>query len=195
VFISDEVQTGFGRTGKMWGIDHYNVEPDIVTMAKGIANGLPLAACVTTTAIANTFTKSTISTFGGNLLSCAAANKVIEIVQRDELDKHAERLGQILLEGLSRLQKKYPRIVGDVRGLGLMAAIEFVVDETVQNRTPNPQALARFVEETRQRGLLVGRGGLYGNVARFSPPLTVTEDEVKEALACIDDSLSVTAAS
>lgn len=190
VFISDEVQTGFGRTGKMWGIEQCDVEPDMMTMAKGIANGLPLAALVTTTPIAESLTKNTISTFGGNPVSCAAANATIDIIQRDGLAENARRMGEILREGLVRLQKKYPKVIGDVRGMGLMQAIEFVVDETIQDRAPNPEATNQFMEETKKRGLLIGRGGLYSNTIRISPPLIVNKDEVEEAVRIFDESLA-----
>jgi 4-aminobutyrate aminotransferase-like enzyme len=191
VFISDEVQTGFGRTGKMWGIEQYEVEPDMMTMAKGIANGLPLGALVTTTPIAESLTKNTISTFGGNPVSCAAAIATIDIIERENLKDNAQRMGEILRDGLEKLKRNYPKIVGDVRGMGLMQAIEFVKDETIQDRTPNPEATSRFMEETKKRGLLVGRGGLFGNAIRISPPLNITKNDVNEAVRIFDESLTV----
>ncbi|MFQ6677525.1 MAG: aspartate aminotransferase family protein [Fidelibacterota bacterium] len=191
VFISDEVQTGFGRTGKMWGIEHYGVEPDMMTMAKGIANGLPLAAIVTTGDIADSIVKHTISTFGGNPVSCAASNKTIEIILRDHLAENAENMGAILRKGLENIQMKYPKIVGDIRGMGLMQAIEFVVDETGGDRTPNPKGVDQFMEETKKRGLLIGRGGLSGNVVRISPHLNTTKNDVETALEILSDSFAV----
>ncbi len=188
LFIADEVQTGFGRTGKMWGIDQYGVEPDMMTMAKGIANGFPLAAIVTTGDIADTLVKNTISTFGGNPVSCAAANKTIEIIQRDNLAENCEQMGRVMRRGLESLQEKYPMVIGDVRGMGLMQAMEMVVDETTGDRTPNPQVIDQLMEETKKRGLLIGRGGLAGNVARISPPLNITRNEVEEALGILEDS-------
>lgn len=182
VFISDEVQTGFGRTGKMWGIEQYGVEPDMMTMAKGIANGLPLAAVVATPAVADSFTKATISTFGGNPVSCAASNAVIDVIERDGLVDNAAKMGALLREGLEKLQKRFPRVIGDVRGMGLMQALELVADETKQDRTPNPNAVRALLEETKKRGLLIGKGGLHGNVVRISPPLNVTKDEIDEAI-------------
>jgi len=190
VMIADEVQTGFGRTGKMWGIEQYNVEPEMMTMAKGIANGLPLAAVVTTDEIAQSLTKNTISTFGGNPVSCAAANATIDIIQADNLVENAARMGAHLRDGLEGLQRKYPRVLGDVRGMGLMQALELVADETVQDRTPNAAATALLLEETRKRGLLIGRGGLYGNAVRISPPLNITRDEVDEAVGILDASFT-----
>ena len=190
LFISDEVQTGFGRTGKMWGIEHYDVEPDMITVAKGIANGMPIAAVVTTSDIAASLTKNTISTFGGNPVSCAAAKATINVIQRDKLDKNAAEMGNILRKGLEQLQEKYPKVIGDVRGKGLMQAIELVVDETKKDRTPNPAAAEQLMEETKARGLLIGRGGLYANAMRISPPLNITRSEVEEALGILSDSFS-----
>ena len=190
IFISDEVQTGFGRTGKMWGIEQYDVEPDMITAAKGIANGMPLAAVVTTSDIAATLTKNTISTFGGNPVSCAAAKATINVIQRDELDKNAEEMGDILRKGLEQLQEKYPKVIGEVRGMGLMQAIELVVDETKKDRTPNPTAAEQLMEETKARGLLIGRGGLYANAMRISPPLNITRSEVEEAVWILNDSFA-----
>ena len=190
IFISDEVQTGFGRTGKMWGIEQYDVEPDMITEGKGIANGMPLAAVVTTSDIAATLTKNTISTFGGNPVSCAAAKATINVIQRDELDKNAEEMGDILRKGLEQLQEKYPKVIGEVRGMGLMQAIELVVDETKKDRTPNPAAAEQLMEETKARGLLIGRGGLYANAMRISPPLNIIRSEVEEAIGILNDSFA-----
>ena len=188
IFISDEVQTGFGRTGKMWGIEQYDVQPDMMTMAKGIANGMPLAAVVTTSDIANSLTKNTISTFGGNPVSCTAANATIDVIQRDELDRNSEEMGQVLRNGLEKIREKYPKVIGDVRGMGLMQGIELVVDETKKDRTPNPGAADQLMEETKLRGLLIGRGGLYANTMRISPPLNITRNEVEEAIGILDES-------
>ena len=190
LFIADEVQTGVGRTGgKMWGIEHYGVEPDILTTAKGIANGMPLSATLVTPAVASVWSKAQISTFGGNPVSAAAANATISVIERDGLLENCERQGLLLREGLEALQRKYPRLIGDVRGMGLMQAIELVEDETTQNRTPNPKAVARLFEETKKRGLLLGKGGLYGNVVRIAPALNGTSDEGHEALRLMDESL------
>ena len=187
LFISDEVQTGFGRTGTMWGIEQYGVEPDMITVAKGIANGMPLAAVVTTKDIAATLTKNTISTFGGNPVSCAAANATIDIIERDHLKDNSAAMGTILRAGLETLQEKYPKVIGDVRGKGLMQGMELVVDETAGDRTPNTAAADQLMEETKKRGLLLGRGGIYANAMRISPPLVITKDEVEEAVSIMDD--------
>jgi 4-aminobutyrate aminotransferase-like enzyme len=195
VFICDEVQTGFGRTGKhMFGIQHWGVEPDIMTMAKGIANGMPLAACIATSAIADSFKKLTISTFGGNPLSCAAANATIGVIESDDLPRNAEVQGARLRAGLEDLKKRFPALVGDVRGKGLMQAIELVVDEKRGDRTPNGKATLRLFEETKKRGLLIGKGGLFGNVIRISPPLNITASEIDEALGILRESLAAVSA-
>ena len=190
VFIADEVQTGFGRTGRMWGIEHYGVGPDMMTMAKGIANGLPLGALIATAPIADALQKSTISTFGGNPVSCAAANAVLKVVQRDNLADNAARQGALLREGLERLQRQHPLHVGDVRGMGLMQAIELVVDAGNGERKPDPDFTLALLDAARERGLLMGRGGTYGNVIRIAPPLTVSAAEVEEALALVNESLA-----
>ncbi|NQU68410.1 MAG: aspartate aminotransferase family protein [Candidatus Marinimicrobia bacterium] len=190
IFISDEVQTGFGRTGKMFGIEHFDVEPDMITMAKGIANGLPLGAVITTGEIADSLVKNSISTFGGNPVSCAAANKTIEIIERDKLADNCNVCGKVLRNGLERLQQKYPKFIGDVRGMGLMQALELVVDEPQKDHTPNPKAVDQLMEETKNRGLLIGRGGLSGNVVRISPPMTVDTTTVEEAVNILDDAFA-----
>jgi len=191
VFICDEVQTGFGRTGgTWWGIEHWGVEPEIMTMAKGIANGLPLSATICTPAIADSLTKLTISTFGGNPVSTAAANATIAVMEQRDLKANAEVQGKRLRAGLEKLQQKYPRTIGDVRGMGLMQGVELVADETRGDRTPNAKATARLFEETKKRGLLIGKGGLYGNSLRISPPLIVTAAEVDEAIGKLDESFA-----
>jgi alanine-glyoxylate transaminase/(R)-3-amino-2-methylpropionate-pyruvate transaminase len=190
VFIADEVQTGFGRTGgKMWGIEQYGVEPDIMTMAKGIANGMPLGATLVTPAIAASFKNAQISTFGGNPISATAANATIGVIEKDNLVENAARQGALLRAGLEDLKRKHPKIVGDVRGMGLMQAIEFVEDETIKNRTPNPKAVLRLFEETKRRGLIIGKGGLYGNTIRVAPALNVTQADIEEGLNIIGESL------
>ena len=188
IFISDEVQTGFGRTGKTWGIQHSGVEPDMITVAKGIANGMPLAAVVTTKDIADTLQKNTISTFGGNPVSSAAANATLEIIERDELKANANEMGEILKDGLIKIQSDHREVIGEVRGKGLMVGLELVVDETKKDRTPNPDAVDRLMEETKDWGLLIGRGGLYGNCVRISPSLNIGRSEIDEALSILASS-------
>ena len=191
VFISDEVQTGFGRTGgKMWGIEKWGVEPDIMTMAKGVANGLPLGVTIATPEIAASLKALSISTFGGNPVSCAAANATIRIIEEENLPANAERMGRRLREGLERLQHRHPNFVGEVRGMGLMQAVELVEDETAGNRTPAKALTLQVFEETKKRGLLIGRGGLESNVLRIAPPLTVTAADVDEALQILGESFA-----
>jgi 4-aminobutyrate aminotransferase-like enzyme len=190
VFISDEVQTGFGRTGRWWGIEQYGVQPDMMTMAKGVANGLPLGVTICTPAIADSLKTLTLSTFGGNPVSATAASATIDFIEKEHLAANAAEQGAMLRAGLEELKERHPKTIGDVRGMGLMQAMELVADETVKDRTPNPKAVLRLFEETKKRGLLIGKGGLYGNVVRISPPLTIREEEVDEALGILGESLA-----
>jgi 4-aminobutyrate aminotransferase-like enzyme len=189
VFICDEVQTGFGRTGEHWfGIEHWGVEPEIMTMAKGVANGMPLGVTIAHPEIADSFQKLTISTFGGNPISCAAANATLQVMEDENIRGRSAKLGARFQAGLQEIQRRHPKILGEVRGKGLMQGLELVVDETTGDRTPNPQAVARLFEETKKRGLLVGKGGLHGNVVRISPPMMVGESEIDEALGILGES-------
>jgi 4-aminobutyrate aminotransferase-like enzyme len=175
----------------MWGIEHHEgVEPDIMTMAKGIANGMPIGACLATVPVADSWKHGNISTFGGNPLSTAAANATIDVITSENLTENASAMGKLLREGLEALKRKYPKVIGDVRGKGLMQAIELVKDETAKDRTPDAASTLRLFEETRKRGLLIGRGGLWGNVVRIAPALNVTKSEIAEALTALDDSFA-----
>ena len=185
VFICDEVQTGFGRTGrKMFGIEHWDIEPDIMTCAKGMANGVPIGVTIATSDIADSFTGLTISTFGGNPVSTAAALATIQTIEEENLAQNVYDVGVYLRDALLNLQEKYPSI-GDVRGMGLMQALEFVGD----NKTPDTGLVAQLFEETKKEGLLIGKGGLYGNVVRISPPLNVTKTEVENFIRMLDTAL------
>src|SRR5262249_32968453 len=193
--ICDEVQTGFGRTGgTMWGIEHWGVEPDIMTMAKGVANGLPLGVTIATPEIAASLKALTISTFGGNPVSCAAANATIQIIEEEKLPDNAEKMGRVLRSGLEEIRRRFPKNVGDVRGMGLMQALEMVVDETVGDRTPEKALTNRVFEEAKKRGLLVGKGGLESNSFRIAPALTVTESDVHEAMVILTESFAAAGA-
>jgi alanine-glyoxylate transaminase/(R)-3-amino-2-methylpropionate-pyruvate transaminase len=189
IFLCDEVQTGFGRTGKMWGIEGEGVDPDVVTMAKGIANGFPISAIVTTNAVAGAWKGGNISTFGGNPVACAAASATVDVIESEGLVANSAAMGAVLREGLEELKRRYA-IVGEVRGRGLMLGMEIVRDEPGGDRTPALDVTLRLLEETRKRGLLVGRGGLYGNVVRVAPPLVVSRRDVDDALSLLEASFA-----
>ncbi len=191
VFICDEVQTGFGRTGgKMFGIEHFDVKPDIMTMAKGVANGMPLGVTIATDEVAAAFQSATLSTYGGNPLSSTAALATIDVIEGDNLPANSETQGARLRAGLEELQTRYPKIIGDVRGMGLMQAIELVVDEPAGDRTPNTEITNRLFEETKARGLLIGKGGLHNNVVRIAPALNISAAEIDEALAIFNEAFA-----
>ncbi len=184
LFISDEVQTGFGRTGThWWGIQHYDVQPDMMTMAKGIANGLPAAVCMSTPEIAKSLPRLTISTFGGSPLPMAAAQATLDVMKREDIPARAARLGQVLEAGLHDLQYQFPHQLGDVRGKGLMWGVEIVVDELAGDRTPDPATTNRVFEAAKAEGLLIGKGGRFGNVFRIAPPMLISEAELTDGIA------------
>jgi len=138
--------------------------------------------------IASSLDKNTISTFGGNPVSCAAANATLNIMEREDLTSNSEKMGELLFEGLRKIEGEHPQIIGDVRGKGLMAGLELVMDETSGDRTPNTKAVDQLLEETKNRGLLIGRGGLYGNCVRITPSLNIGKDEVEEAIDILSES-------
>ncbi len=180
VLIIDEVQAGFGRTGGKWfGIEHFEVEPDIMVMAKGIAGGLPVGATIATEEIAQSWTGKTISTFGGNPVCMAAMCATLEVMAEEDVPARAEARGRQLRGGLLSLQGQYPWI-GDVRGMGLMQALELVEDP--ETRIPDPERARVVLEAARERGLLLGQGGTHGHVLRIGPSLLVTEEEIGEGL-------------
>jgi len=184
IFICDEVQTGWGRTGDKWcAIEHWDVEPDVMTFAKGMANGSPIGCTTTTDEIAKAFPGLTFSTFGGNPVTAAAALATIRYIEEKDLPRNAAVVGAHLRERLTRLQEKYP-IIGDVRGMGLMQAIECVEDR--KTKVPAPRAVLRVFEETRKRGVLIGKGGLFGNVIRLGPPLIATKEDIDVLCDALD---------
>lgn len=188
VFISDEVQTGFGRTGKkMFGIEQWGVEPEIVTCAKGLGNGFPIGATIAREEVAGALRGLTISTFGGNPVSATAARAVIDVIDKESLLERVDRVGSYLRGRLEELKEKHP-LIGEVRGMGLMQGLELVRDR--QTKEPGREELAQLLEGTKKRGLLIGKGGLYGNVVRLGPPLIISESDVDEAIKILDDSLS-----
>jgi 4-aminobutyrate aminotransferase-like enzyme len=194
LFLCDEVQTGFGRTGDaFWGIERHGVDPDIMTMAKGIANGFPLGATLATTAVAASWRAGNISTFGGNPISATAALATIDTIVDEGLQANAAARGGELRDGLLALAEKHRAIIGDVRGRGLMQALELVENEAEGDRTPAPQKARRLFEETKKRGLLIGKGGTFGNVIRIAPALTIGKADVADALQLLDEALAAVA--
>ncbi|KAB2907383.1 MAG: aspartate aminotransferase family protein [Kofleriaceae bacterium] len=190
LFICDEVQTGFGRTGDVWnGIEHYGVEPDLVSYAKGIANGYPMGATLARAEIADAFTAGSIATFGGNPISATAATATMAVMSDERIPERASRLGARLRGRLEQMKEKYP-VVGDVRGMGLMQALELVEDRATKK--PAPAATNRFAEACKQRKLLVGKGGLYGNTVRIAPPMLIGEAEIDAACDIMDAALAET---
>jgi len=186
LFICDEVQTAWGRTGGAWfGIEHYGVQPDIMTFAKGLANGLPIGATIATPAVADSFKGLSISTFGGNPVSTRGALATIEYIESNDLLTNAQTQGARLRDGLEALRQKYP-VIGDVRGMGLMQGLEIVDPASPGGKAPDPQRVLRVFEETRRQGLLIGKGGLYSNVIRLTPPLIVSAREIDTALSMLD---------
>ncbi|KAI7843702.1 hypothetical protein COHA_002601 [Chlorella ohadii] len=189
VCIADEVQTGFGRTGSAyWGFQNQGVIPDIVTMAKGIGNGLPLGAVVTTPEIAAVLAQRLhFNTFGGNPVSMAAGRAVLRVIDQEQLQGNCAQVGGYLLDRLRQLQERHD-IIGDVRGKGLMVGLEMVKDR--QTKEPAVQETATVFERCKDLGLLLGKGGLHGNAFRIKPPMCWTKDDVNFAVAVLDQALS-----
>ena len=186
VFISDEVQTGWGRTGgKWWGIEQWGVTPDVVTSAKGLANGFPIGLTAARPEIANSVKKLTISTFGGGPIPTAAAKAVIDLIEQENLAANAASTGAYLHTRLRELQDKHA-LIGDVRGMGLMQAIELVQDRV--SKAPATAEALRLMEAARDHRILVGRGGIDGNVIRISPPLNISPSDVDNFIQALDAS-------
>ena len=180
LFIIDEVQAGFGRCGTHWfGIQHWDVEPDIMVMAKGIANGAPVGATIATDEIAHAWRGKTISTFGGNPVSMAALCATQDELRDHDAPDNAEARGRQLRTALVEMQGRHPWM-GDVRGMGLMQAIEIVKDP--QTKEPDHERTAALMEASREEGVLIGQGGLHGTVIRIGPSLLITEDEMAEGI-------------
>ncbi len=179
LFIADEVQSGFARTGKMFAIEHYGVVPDILVTAKGIADGFPLSAFTSRPEIAAAYKPGDhLSTFGGNPVSCAAALANIEFIQKEDLSARAIETGAYAMAKLRDLRKQHS-IMGDVRGLGLMIGVELVRDEKLTPATSEADAIR---ESLLKKGVMVGVGGVYGNVIRFQPPLVITRQQIDQAI-------------
>ena len=187
VLVLDEIQTGFGRTGKMFGFQHAGIEPDLVTVAKSLAGGFPLAAVVGRAEIMDAPAPGGLGgTYGGNAVACAAALAALDAFEHDGLLEQGLRVAARLRTGLESLQQRY-EVIGDVRGLGPMLAMELVRDR--QTKAPNPDAAQRVMDQARERGLLFVKCGVHRNVVRFLAPLVTQEADIESALAILDGSL------
>src|SRR6201991_305089 len=188
LFIADEVQTAWGRTGDKWfGIENWKVEPDIITSANGLGNGVPVGITVATPEVADKYPGLTFCTFGGNPVSMTAALAVIKYIEDEDLRTNAARVGAYFRQRLEELKEKHT-VIGDVRGLGLMQAVELVKDR--ETKEPDPQTVLKVFEETKRRGVLIGKGGLYGNVIRTGLMLNSTNDTVDELIEDLDASFA-----
>ncbi len=189
VCIADEVQTGFGRTGThFWGFETQGVVPDIVTMAKGIGNGAPLAAVVTTPQIAATLAgKIHFNTFGGNPVVSAMGKAVLEVIENEKLQENSHKMGTRIKDGLEKLKAKH-KIIGDVRGKGLMLGVEMVKDR--ETKEPAKAECAQVLESCREMGLLIGKGGLWGQTIRFAPPMCITQADADFIIEVFDAAFS-----
>ena len=189
VCIADEVQTGFGRTGThFWGFETQGVTPDIVTMAKGIGNGCALAAVVTTAKIAQTLaTRIHFNTFGGNPVSCAQGRAVLEVIENEGLQANSLKIGNYLKAGFAKLAEKHS-LIGDIRGMGLMLGVELVKDR--KTKEPAREECAAVFEACKDMGLLIGKGGLWGNTLRIKPPMIFTTSDADFMLAVLDEAFA-----
>jgi len=187
ICIADEVQIGFGRTGKYWwGFQHYNVKPDIVTMGKPMGNGHPIACVVTTRAIADSFLNTGVeyfNTFGGNPVSCAIANAVLDTIERENLRERALIVGEYLIDCCQTLAKKH-KYIGDVRGMGLFVGIDLVVDR--ESRKANKECAQIVLQRMREENILLSADGPEGNVLKIKPPMVFTKENVDELISVLD---------
>ncbi len=186
-FILDEVQTGFGRTGKMFCFENYGIVPDLMTVAKAFGGGLPIGGVIGKKEMMDAPDVGGLGgTFGGNPLSCTAALAAIDIIMENRLHERAEKIGNIIMEKLHELEKKYD-IIGDVRGMGAMNAIELVRDR--EKKIPARDETGKLIQECIKNGLLVLKAGIYGNVLRLLPPLTIEEETLKEGLDILESAI------
>ena len=191
-FICDEVQTAWGRIGEAdFGFQAYGVEPDVVVFAKGLANGIPIGGVIATDDLAASIRSLSLSTFGGNPVATTAALANLNYILTNNLRENAREVGAYLRERLWALAERHP-MIGDVRGMGLLVAIEFVHDR--ETKEPAPDLVLRILEGAKERGLIVGRGGLYANVLRLCPPLIVSTADVDAAVAILDQTMTAIAA-
>lgn len=185
LFIADEVQTGFGRTGKMFAMEHFDVVPDLMTMSKSIAAGVPISAVTGRAEIMDAANPGEIGgTYGGSPLGCVAALNVIEMMEEEGLVERANAIGKQILERFKAMQEKYP-VIGDVRGLGAMCAMELVKDP--ETKEPHKELTAQIIQECNRRGLIVMGAGLYGNVIRILCPLVITDEQLQEGLDVMEE--------
>ncbi len=188
LLIFDEVQSGFGRTGEMFAAQAFGVRPDVMAVAKGIANGFPLGATVASRDLMSKWTAGAHgTTFGGNPISCAAALATLDVIREENLLENCRKMGTRLLNGFRSLKERYP-IIGDVRGLGLMVAMELIVPG--EDKKPNGKAAMAVLEHALKRGLVGYMAGMQGQVIRIMPPLNLTQEQAEEALSIFDDSLA-----
>ncbi|XP_075957124.1 alanine--glyoxylate aminotransferase 2, mitochondrial-like isoform X2 [Anarhichas minor] len=189
VCIADEVQTGFGRTGNhFWGFQGHDVVPDMVTMAKGIGNGFPMGAVVTTPEIAASFAKGVhFNTFGGNPVACAIASSVLDTIKEDGMQQNSLNVGTYLMTELAKLRDKY-EIIGDVCGKGLQIGVEMVKDKASRDPLPS-EAMSQIFEDVKDMGILIGKGGLYGQTFRIKPPMCITMEDADFFLAIFNKSI------
>jgi 4-aminobutyrate aminotransferase len=188
IFIADEVQTAWGRTGSKWfGIEHWDVQPDIITSAKGLGNGMPIGVTIARPEVADAMKGVTISTFGGNPVVTTAAKAVLDYIEEQNLLRNTEETGAYMRGKLLDLKEKYP-MIGDVRGMGLLLALELVEDR--QSKTPATAATLQMMEAARENRIMIGRGGLYGNVLRLSPPMNIGKSDVDEFILRLDASFA-----
>jgi 4-aminobutyrate aminotransferase/(S)-3-amino-2-methylpropionate transaminase len=187
LFIADEVQTGFARTGQWFACEDEGVEPDLITTAKGIAGGLPLAAVTGRAEIMDEIHPSGLGgTYGGNPIACAAALGAIETIKSENLNQRAKEIGKIMVDALTAMQKKYP-VIGEVRGRGAMVAIELVQPGS---KEPNGDIMGKVVKYAQSKGVVFLTAGTYGNVLRFLPPLVISDELVKDAMSVLDEAFS-----
>jgi 4-aminobutyrate aminotransferase/(S)-3-amino-2-methylpropionate transaminase len=193
VLIADEIQTGFARTGKLFACEHADVEPDLITMAKGMAGGFPISAVVGKADIMDAPLPGGLGgTYAGSPVGCAAALAVLDVIEEENLVERADKIGEVFAESLTALQKKYPLLIGEVRAnRGAMVALELI--EQGDPNKPNSALLGRLLTEARARGLILLKCGIRNNVIRFLPPLTIDEETLHEGLSLFVESFDAVA--
>lgn len=189
VFIADEVQSGFARTGKMFASEHFDLVPDLMTMAKGIASGMPLSAVVGKAEIMDSATPGRIGgTYGGNPVACASALATIDLMEKEDMTERSEEVGGTIVSRLEALQQKHPQL-GDIRALGSMVAVELVKDP--ETKVPFKEAVPVIIEECFKRGLLVMGAGIFGNVIRFLAPIVITNEQLDRGMSIFAEALEI----